>query len=79
MKIGIAPEVFAAWPSYRRIVVVARDVDNAEEDPALEALLRRAEEAARQDPPNMGDGHVALILDVSAIAGAILANMHKAG
>jgi len=50
MKIGIAPEVFAAWPSYRRIVVVARDVDNAEEDPALEALLRRAEEAARQDP-----------------------------
>jgi DNA/RNA-binding domain of Phe-tRNA-synthetase-like protein len=50
VKIGIAPEVFDAWPSYRRIVVVARDVDNAEEDPALEALLREAEAAARQDP-----------------------------
>ena len=50
MKIGIAPEVFQAWPAYRRIVVVARDVDNAEEDPALEALLREAEASVRQDP-----------------------------
>lgn len=50
MKIGIAPEVFQVWPDYRRIVVVARDVDNAEEDPALEALLREAEAAVRQDP-----------------------------
>lgn len=50
VKIEIAPEVFEVWPDYRRIVVVARDVDNAEEDPALEALLREAESAARQDP-----------------------------
>jgi len=50
VKIGIAPEIFEAWPSYRRIVVLVRDVDNAEEDPALEALLREAERAARQDP-----------------------------
>ncbi len=50
MKIGIAPEVFQVWPDYRRIVAVARDVDNAEEDPALEALLREAEAAVRQDP-----------------------------
>jgi lysyl-tRNA synthetase class 2 len=50
MRIGIAPEVYAAWPSYRRIVVLVRDVDNAEADPALEALLREAEAAARQDP-----------------------------
>lgn len=50
MKIGIAPEVFQAWPAYRRIVVVARDVDNAEEDPALEALLQEAEASVRQDP-----------------------------
>jgi len=50
MRIGIAPEVFDAWPSYRRIVVLARDVDNAESDPGLEALLREAEAAARLDP-----------------------------
>ncbi len=50
MRIGIDPEVYAAWPSYRRIVVLVRDVDNAEADPALEALLREAEAAARLDP-----------------------------
>ncbi|MFA0887817.1 MAG: B3/4 domain-containing protein [Synergistales bacterium] len=50
MKIEIAREVFETWPSYRRIVVVARDVDNAEEDPELEALLREAEASARLDP-----------------------------
>lgn len=50
MKIEIAHEVFETWPSYRRIVVVARDVDNAEEDPELEALLREAEASARLDP-----------------------------
>lgn len=50
MKIGIAPEVFNGWPSYRRIVVLVREVDNAETDPALESLLREAEAAARQDP-----------------------------
>jgi len=49
MKIGISPVVFETWPAYRRIVVIARDVDNAEEDAVLEALLREAEVSVRQD------------------------------
>ncbi len=50
MKIEIAPEVFQKYPNYRRIVVIGRDLDNAEEDAALLALLREAEAGVRQDP-----------------------------
>ena len=50
MKIEIAPEVFQKYPDYRRIVVIGRDLDNAEEDDSLLALLREAEAEVRQDP-----------------------------
>ena len=50
MKIEIAPEVFQKYPDYRRIVVIGRGLDNAEEDAALLALLREAEADVRQDP-----------------------------
>lgn len=50
MKIEIAQDVFQKYPDYRRIVVIGRDLDNAEEDAALLALLREAEAGVRQDP-----------------------------
>ncbi|GAB6280990.1 MAG: phenylalanine--tRNA ligase beta subunit-related protein [Thermovirga sp.] len=50
MKIEIAQEVFQKYPDYRRIVVIGRDLDNAEEDAALLALLKEAEAEVRQDP-----------------------------
>lgn len=50
MKIEIAQEVFQKYPDYRRIVVIGKGLDNAEEDAALLSLLREAETAIRQDP-----------------------------
>ncbi len=50
MRILVAPEVFERWPEYRRYVVVGKDLDNAEEDPALLDLLREAELGVRNDP-----------------------------
>ncbi|MDR1732331.1 MAG: hypothetical protein LBR61_09605 [Synergistaceae bacterium] len=49
MKIEIAPEVFSAFPGYVRHVLVAADVDNTKEDPALVAMLREAESRLRED------------------------------
>jgi lysyl-tRNA synthetase class 2 len=50
LKIEIAQEVFQKYPYYRRIVVIGRNLDNAEEDAALLALLKEAEAGVRQDP-----------------------------
>ena len=47
MRFAIDPAVFAAFPQYRRGVVIARDVTNLTDDPTLEARLRQAEGAAR--------------------------------
>lgn len=48
MRIEVAPEVFEAYPDYRRYVLVARGVDNAGEAPELEALLRAEETRVRE-------------------------------
>lgn len=45
---SIAPEVFAAFPGYRRGVVVARGVRNGDSPAELLAMLRSEEEGARQ-------------------------------
>ena len=47
MRIEVAPEVFQAYPDYRRYVLVARDVDNSGDAPELEALLRAEEGRVR--------------------------------
>jgi DNA/RNA-binding domain of Phe-tRNA-synthetase-like protein len=47
MRFAIDPAVFAAFPEYRRGIVVARGVTNADNDPALVARLREAERTAR--------------------------------
>ncbi len=44
----IAPDVFAAFPEYRRGVVVARSVRNGDSPPELVAMLRNEEEEARR-------------------------------
>lgn len=44
---SIAPEVFAAFPEYRRGVVLAFDVGNGDSPPELVQLLRQEEERAR--------------------------------
>ncbi len=45
---SIAPEVFAAFPEYRRGVVVARDVRNGDSPDELVRMLREAEARARE-------------------------------
>jgi len=50
LRFCIAPEVFEKWPEYRRCTVVGRGLENAEDDPALLALLREAEAGVRGDP-----------------------------
>ena len=50
MRFCIAPEVFEKWPEYRRCTVVGRGLENAEDDPALLALLREAEAGVKADP-----------------------------
>lgn len=45
---SIAPDVFAAFPGYRRGVVVARGVRNGDSPPELAAMLRSEEARARQ-------------------------------
>ncbi len=45
---AIAPEIFAAFPEYRRGVVVARGVRNGDSPPELVGLLRGEEARARQ-------------------------------
>lgn len=48
MRIEVAPEVFEAYPDYRRYVLVARGVDNNGESPELESLLRMEETRVRE-------------------------------
>lgn len=48
LNYAIAPEVFAAFPEYRRGVVVARGVGNGDSPPELIALLRAEEDGVRQ-------------------------------
>lgn len=45
---SIAPEVFAAFPEYRRGVVVARDVRNGDSPDELVRMLREEEARARE-------------------------------
>ena len=50
MNVGVhvSPEVAAAWPAYRAVVVFADGVPNGPSDPASEALLAAAERGARE-------------------------------
>jgi DNA/RNA-binding domain of Phe-tRNA-synthetase-like protein len=48
LNYSIAEEVFAAFPGYRRGVVVAHGVSNGASPPELAAMLRAEEAAARQ-------------------------------
>ncbi len=50
MKDGVSREIFARFPNYVRGVVVVRGADNSQESAKLTELLRRAEQAATQDP-----------------------------
>jgi DNA/RNA-binding domain of Phe-tRNA-synthetase-like protein len=48
VAVHISPEVAAAWPDYRALVVVAEGVRNGTSDAASEALLAEAERGARE-------------------------------
>lgn len=43
MRYSVDSEVFSRFPSFKRMVVVAKDVNNSTVSPALEALLRQRE------------------------------------
>ena len=47
MQYLVDAAVFARYPGFRRMVVVAEDVDNHQEVPALVELLRRCEDGVR--------------------------------
>lgn len=47
MRYYIDKEIFNRFPNFRRVVVLARNIDNHGENPELLALLRAAEESVR--------------------------------
>ena len=49
MRYHINPEIFKLFPNFRRVVVVAKNIDNHGENKELIALLRASEEKARGD------------------------------
>ncbi len=79
------------WSDYTQGIMVVIDADGIKAALFVDALVGQHQVVIKSLEANyrrvhgisgatiMGDGHVALILDVSAIAGAIRANMHKAG
>jgi two-component system, chemotaxis family, sensor kinase CheA len=81
----------SAWTDFTQGIMVVLDADGAKVALFVDALLGQHQvvikslEANYRKVPGvsgatiMGDGHVALILDVSAIAGMARTNMQKAG
>ncbi len=53
MRYYIDDEIFQKFPNFRRVVVLARDIDNHGENPELRALLRSAELGVRE--PNLAE------------------------
>lgn len=49
MKIGIAPEIFSAFPGYIRYVLIAEGINNEKNHPALETMLAQTQAALRTD------------------------------
>ncbi len=49
MRYSVDSEVFTRFPGFRRVVLVAQQVDNSRVSEELEAKLRACEEAARQN------------------------------
>lgn len=48
MRYYIDEEIFKKFPNFRRVVVLARDIDNHGENPELKSLLRAAEQSVRE-------------------------------
>jgi two-component system chemotaxis sensor kinase CheA len=94
LPVVVLHEVFnlkSAWTDFTQGIMVVIDADGAKAALFVDALVGQHQVVIKSLEANyrrvvgvsgatiMGDGHVALILDVSAIAGMAKSNMQKAG